>query len=148
MTEVNEQQREYLRRMPLTAGRDIDGIRFFACHAAPRNPLHEYRPADSDLWSTDAARGFCDVLLAGHTHVPFCRSVGARRVANPGSVGQSKYGGGRACYAIWQDGQLSLGSAEYPIEETVAKLRALPVSPEVREQLETVLRTGSLAALS
>ena len=73
--------------------------------------------------------------------------VGARRVANPGSVGQSKRGGGRACYAIWQDGQLRLESVEYPVEETVAKLRVLPVAPEVREQLATVLRTGSPAGL-
>jgi putative phosphoesterase len=148
MSVVSGQQREYLRRLPLTAGRDIKGVRFFACHAAPRDPLHEYRPADSDLWAKDVAKGSCDVLLAGHTHFPFCRSVGARRVANPGSVGQSKNGGGRACYAIWQDGELSLESAEYPVEETVAKVRALPVSPDVREQLEAVLRTGSLPALS
>jgi putative phosphoesterase len=144
MSVVNERQREFLRRMPLTAGRDIDGVRFFVCHAAPANPLHEYRPADSDLWARDAAKGFCNVLLAGHTHIPFCRSVGARRVANPGSVGQSKHRGGLACYALWEDGELRLESVEYAIEETVAKLRNLPVSPEVRDQLEAVLRTGSL----
>ncbi len=142
---LNEQQREFLRRLPLTAGRDIEGVRFFVCHATPRNPLHEYRPAMSDLWAKDAARGFCDILLAGHTHVHFVRSVGACRVANPGSVGQSKREGGRACYAIWEDGQLRLESVEYPIEETVAKLRNLSVSPDVRGQLEAVLRTGSIA---
>ncbi len=147
MSVVTEQQREFLRRLPLSAGRDVDGLRFFACHAAPGDPLHEYRPADSDLWTKDAAKGFCDVLLAGHTHVPFCRSVGSRRVANPGSVGQSKQGGGRACYAIWEDGQLRLQSVEYAIEETVSKLRNMPVSSRVRDQLEVVLRTGSLPGL-
>lgn len=145
---VSEEQREFLRRLPLMAGRDICGVRFFVCHATPSDPLHEYRPADSDLWTKDAAKGFGDVLLTGHTHVPFCRSVGARRVANPGSVGQSKHGGGRAWYAIWDDGELRLESVEYPVEETVAKLRNLPLSPEVREQLEFVLRTGSLAGFA
>ncbi len=144
---VNEQQREFLRTMPLTAEREIAGVRCFACHAVPGDPLHKYRLADSDLWDTDAARGFCDVLFAGHTHIPFCRAVGTLRVANPGSVGQSKRAGGRACYAIWQDCELRLESVEYRIEETVAKLRALPVAPEVRAQLEAVLRTGSLAGL-
>jgi len=148
MLAVNERQREFLRTMPLTAEREIGGVRFFACHATPAGPLHEYRPTESKLWDKDAARGFCDVLLAGHTHVPFCRTMGARVVANPGSVGQSKREGGRACYAIWQDGQLRLESTEYPIEETIAKVRALPVAPEVRAQLETVLRTGSLSILS
>ena len=141
---VSGQEREFLRGLPLTAGRDIDGIRFFVCHAAPGNPLHEYRTADSEMWAKDAAQKFCDVLLAGHTHVPFCRKVGARLVANPGSVGQSKHEGGRACYAIWENRDLRLESVAYPIEKTVAKLRNLPVSPEVRDQLEAVLRTGSL----
>jgi putative phosphoesterase len=147
MSVVGERKREFLRGLPLSAGRDVDGLRFFACHAAPGDPLHEYRPADSDLWARDVAKGFCDVLLAGHTHVPFCRSVGARRVANPGSVGQSKSAGGRACYAIWEDDQLRLESVEYAIEETVAKVRNLPVSSEVKDQLEAVLRTGSLPGL-
>jgi putative phosphoesterase len=147
MSVVSQQEREFLRGLPLAAGRDIDGIRFFLCHAAPGNPLHEYRSADSDLWTKDTAQKFCDVLLAGHTHVPFCRSVRARRVANPGSVGQSKHDGGRACYAIWEDGELRLESVGYAIEKTVAKLRNLPVSPEVREQLEAVLHTGSLVAV-
>jgi putative phosphoesterase len=147
MSVVSDGQREFLRSLPLTAGRDVNGVHFFACHAAPGDPLHEYRPADSDLWAKDAARGFCDVLLAGHTHIPFCRAVGSRRVANPGSVGQSKQGGGRACYAIWEDGKLLLESVEYAIEVTAAKLRRMAVSPDVRHQLETVLRTGSLPAV-
>jgi protein phosphatase len=144
---ITNEQRQFLRSLPLTAERLVDGVRIVLCHATPEDPLYEYRPAESDLWDVDAARLSCDVLLAGHTHVPFCRMVGARRVANPGSVGQSKRGGGRACYAIWQDGQLRLESVEYPVEETVAKLRVLPVAPEVREQLATVLRTGSPAGL-
>jgi len=141
---VSDEQREYLRGLPLIAGRDVVGIRFLLCHATPGDPLHEYRPAHSDLWARDAGQKFCDVLLAGHTHIPFCRTVGARLVANPGSVGQSKQGGGRACYAIWEDGHLRLESTGYPIEETVTKLRNLPVSPEVQDELETVLRTGAL----
>jgi putative phosphoesterase len=142
---LSDEQLEFLRRLPLMAGRDIDGVRFFLCHATPADPLHEYRPLDSDLWARDASQKFCDVLLSGHTHIPFCRAVGVRRVVNPGSVGQSKQAGGRACYAIWEAGQLRLESVEYAVEETVAKIRDLPVALEVREKLETVLRIGSLS---
>lgn len=146
MSVVSGQHREFLRRLPLMAGREIDGVRFLACHASPDDPLHEYRPADSGLWAQDAAKAPFDVLLTGHTHIPFCRSFGARKVANPGSVGQSKQQGARAYYAIWEDGSLRLESVPYPVEETIAKLRNLPVSPDVRDQLEHVLRTGSLPA--
>ncbi len=144
MSVVTDHQREFLRALPLTAERKVGDLRFFACHAAPGDPLHEYRPADSELWAQDAAKGFCDVLLAGHTHVAFCRTVDGRRVANPGSVGQSKQAGGRAYYAIWEDGRLQLESVEYELEITVAKVRKMPVSPAVRDRLESVLRTGLL----
>jgi len=144
MSVVSNEQREFLRRLPLTAERRVGDFRFFACHAAPADPLHEYRPANSELWTQDAARGFCDVLLAGHTHVAFCRAVDGRLVANPGSAGQSKQAGGRAYYAIWEDGRLRLESVEYEVEITAAKVRKMPVSPEVRDRLETVLRTGAL----
>ncbi len=141
---VNKQQRDFLRALPLTAERVIGGVRFFLCHATPADPLHDYRPSESELWDNDASAGFFDVLLSGHTHIAFCRRVDARLVANPGSVGQSKQAGGRAHYAFWQDGELRLESVEFPVEETAAKVSALPVAPDIRDQLVTVLRTGSL----
>jgi len=123
---TNDEQRQFLRSLPLTAERLVDGVRIVLCHATPEDPLYEYRPAESDLWDVDAAR--LSAMFCWRTHSCSLLPNGRRRrVANPGSVGQSKRGGGRACYAIWQDGQLRLESVEYPVEETVAKLRVLPV---------------------
>ncbi len=143
---ITAAQRDFLRSLPLTAERTLNGVRFSACHATPPDPLHEYRPGDSGLWDAELARGDTEVLLVGHTHLPFIRRLGRRTVVNPGSAGQPKHGTARACYAIWQDGELRLESVEYPIEETVAKIRAMPVSPEVREELIGVLRRGRFAA--
>jgi hypothetical protein len=39
--------------------------------------------------------------------------------------------------------KIRLESAAYAVEETIAKIRALPVPAEVRGDLITVLRTGS-----
>ena len=63
-------------------------------------------------------------------------------MVNPGSVGQPKHGRAEACYAIWEDGKLTLGSAAYDVEQTVEKLRRLPVSTAVFEDLAFVLRYG------
>jgi putative phosphoesterase len=144
MSVVSGEQREFLRSLPLTAERNVGGVRFFACHAAPGDPLHEYRPFDSELWVQDASKGDCDVLLTGHTHIAFCRPVDGRWVVNPGSVGQSKQVGARCYYAIWEDGRPRLESVEYDVEATAAKLKGMPVTPETRERLEIVLRTGTL----
>ena len=51
-----------------------------------------------------------------------------------------------ACYAIWQDGKLSLESAAYDVEETVEKLRRLSLSAAVFEDLAFVLRNGCIPA--
>lgn len=145
MSIVGEQRREFLRSLPLTAERVIDRVRFFACHATPASPLHDYREADSGLWDSNAGAGFCDVMLAGHTHIPFSRMAGGCQLANPGSVGQSKRAGARACYAVWEEEKLRLESVRYPVEHTLAKVGGLPVSAEVRRQLGNVLCTGLLA---
>ncbi len=145
---ITKDQRDFLRSLPLTADRTVGGVRFSLCHAAPPDPLYEYRPPDSPLWSAELASGVADVLLMGHTHLPFCRRLGSRMVANPGSAGQPKHGAARACYALWEDGDFRLESAEYPVEKTVAKIRTLPLTPEVQADLITVLQTGSTAALS
>jgi len=139
---IAAEQREFLRCLPLTAERSVGGIRFSLCHAAPPDPMYEYRSPDSPLWDVELARSSADVLLVGHTHVPFCRRAGSGMVVNPGSVGQPKHGAARACYVLWEDGEFRLESAEYPVEDTVAKIEALPLSPEVRADLSRVLRTG------
>jgi putative phosphoesterase len=143
---ITEDECDYLRRLPLTAERTVAGVRFSLCHAVP-DSLYEYRPPNSPDWDAELARAGGDVLLVGHTHLPFRRDAGGRTVLNPGSVGQPKHGAARACYAVWEDGELRLESVEYPVEETVAKIRGLPVSEEVRRDLISTLRTGSTAAL-
>jgi putative phosphoesterase len=145
---IANDQRDFLRSLPLTVERTVEGVRFSLCHAAPPDPLYEYRAPDSPLWDAELARGSADVLLVGHTHLPFCRRLGRRMVANPGSAGQPKHGAPRACYAIWEYGELRLESAEYPVQETMAKIRTLPVTPEVQAGLIAVLETGSTAVLS
>lgn len=140
---LTEAQRAFLRELPLRAEREVGAVRALACHAAPENPLYEYRNPDSDLWEADLAQGAAGLLLTGHTHLPFRRTYNGRTVVNPGSVGQPKHGRAEARYAIWGDGEIRLESAAYAVEETIAKVRALPVSAEVQDDLITVLRTGS-----
>ncbi len=141
---LTDEQKAYLRQLPLTAQREAGGQRFVLCHAAPSDPLFRYGPADPAFWTPEAAEVNADVLLVGHTHLPFILDLGARRVVNPGSVGQPKHGAPAACYAVWEDGAISLRSCRYPVEETVRKVLALPIDMCVRRQLAEVLATGAV----
>lgn len=135
-------EKAYLGSLPLTVSRMVDGKRFVLCHATPSDPLFEYVPPDSPTWISRAERVGADVLLAGHTHMPFVRAERGRIVGNPGSLGQPKTGNPNACFATWDGHRIELRTVAYPCEKTIAKLDALALPSEVVVDLAKVLRTG------
>lgn len=143
---LSEEQKAYLRSLPATAHRFVDGHNFFLCHATPSDPLFKYLPPESERWLSEVEAVDADVVLAGHTHLPFDLRLGGRRVVNPGSVGQPKHGAPEACYAIWRDGVVELKSTVYHTDATIRRLMALPIAPQIGEQLAGVLRDGQLLA--
>jgi len=136
-------QSEYLRSLRTSAIQNVDGLSFFLCHAAPSRPLFGYVAADSPEWKTESEACGTDILLAGHTHIPFIRAFGRRVVANPGSVGQPKTGSPLASYAVW-DGCLKLHSYAYDYETTARKIEQLSIPPDIKRNLAGVLRSGRL----
>jgi putative phosphoesterase len=136
---LTEEQKQYLRDLPLRAERVVDGVRFVLCHAVPSDPLYPYCLPDSPRWQQEIHSVEADVLLAGHTHIPFVREFADRTVVNPGSLGQPKTGSPEACYAVWEDGRLLLKTYPYPVERTMAKIRLLPIDARVKDALTAVL---------
>jgi protein phosphatase len=145
---LNLDQRAFLRSLPRTAARTIDGYRFFLCHATPTEPLFKYCPAEPAQWASEIGGLQADIVLTGHTHLPFIMNLEKQRIVNPGSVGQPKHGAPMACYALWENGRLFLQSCRYPVEDTVKKVFSLPVPREIRSQLAEVLLSGSLPGRS
>lgn len=140
---LSDDERRYLRELPLTTAAERGGQRFFLCHATPSDPLFAYCPPDSPSWTEEASAVEADVILVGHTHLPFVRQLGQRIVVNPGSLGQPKDGGPDASYAVWQDGQLDLRKVKYPVERTVAQIGRLDLPAETAAALQHLLETGS-----
>jgi protein phosphatase len=141
---LDTKQRAFLRDLPRTAARTIDGYRLYLCHATPTEPLFSYCPAEPARWAPEIGSLQADIVLTGHTHLPFTMDLEKLRIVNPGSVGQPKHGVPMACYALWENGRLSLHSRHYPVEETVKKIFSLPVPMEIRKQLAAALRSGFL----
>jgi protein phosphatase len=134
----------YLRTLPLTLVLERDGRSFFLCHAIPSNPLYGYCPEDSDLWAAELEQVEADFLLVGHTHTPFVRKIGGKTIVNPGSLGQPKTGKADACYAVWENGKLELKQFTYPVQRAVERIEQLSMPAQIRQDLITVLRTGSV----
>lgn len=140
---LSDEQKAWLRQLPLTAERDVGAVRFLLCHAVPSDPLFRYSPAGRGFWEDEAASVGADVLLTGHTHLPFVLALGGQKVVNPGSVGQPKHGSPEACYAVWEDGDLTLRARPYDVDATIGKLLGLPIDESIRRRLAEVLRSGS-----
>ena len=137
---------DYLKDIPVYREMSVSSTRFYLVHATPTDPLFGYCPADSPRWREQVNCVDADVLMVGHTHTPFVRREGGTSILNPGSLGQPKTGRPQACYAIWEDGEMSLKEYEYPVEETIRGIRAMPIAPDDQDALITVLRTGDMPA--
>lgn len=141
---LNEEQKKFLRDLPLRAELRRQNTRFYLCHAKPSDPLYGYCAAESPDWVSEIRAISADVVFVGHTHTPFMRRIGECLIVNPGSLGQPKTGKPDACYAVWQDGSFQLKSYPYPVGKTVEKLQALSFPRDVEHDLVTVLQTGSV----
>lgn len=134
----------YLRGLPVRQELTVNSTRFYLVHAMPSDPLFGYCPEESDLWKQEVESIDTDLLIVGHTHTPFVRHEGKTVIVNPGSLGQPKTGRSLACYAVWEDGTISLREFEYPIGTTIQGIRGMPIAVEEQDQLIGLLETGSL----
>ena len=139
-----EEDIEFLRSQPIQQEILLKSIRFYLVHAVPTDPLFGYCPERSERWQEEIDWINADVLVVGHTHTPFVRTVGKTTIVNPGSLGQPKTGRPLACYALWEDGKISLKEYEYPLWKAIEQIRAMPISVEDQDALITVLQTGVL----
>jgi putative phosphoesterase len=100
--QLDRSQRDFLASFESTVSiEDVDGIgAVLFCHASARN--------DTDIFLTDTPDARVSALMAGveaslvvcgHTHMQFDRSVNGLRIVNPGSVGMP-YGEPGAYWAM------------------------------------------------
>jgi predicted phosphodiesterase len=109
---------------PATFAQDIDGVgRVLFCHATPRSdteiftrltPAADIRAAFEDVAA--------DVVVCGHTHMQFDRTIGGLRVVNAGSVGMP-FGLPGADWLLVGPG-IELRHTSYDLERAAQRIRA------------------------
>jgi putative phosphoesterase len=98
---VTDDRKVYLRSLAPELRREVHGVRIRLVHGSPRR-MNEYLFADRDAGSLAriARSADCDVLVFGHTHVPWTREIEGVRFINTGSVGKPKDGDPRAGWVM------------------------------------------------
>jgi putative phosphoesterase len=142
-------------RWPLTLRFDIPGLgRVEFCHATPRDENEIFTrvtPAERlrEVFDPTGA----GVVVCGHTHMQFDRSIGAVRVVNAGSVGMP-FGRPGAYWLMLGPEGIELRRTEYDLEAAAEQIRRAgypsdfeilrpPSEAEMTERFEAVALKGS-----
>ena len=144
---LRKKHRRYLKGLPFHLEIDLDGLTMLLLHGSPRGVYDYVFPSLTTrslgaLFPEGAARP--DVLVAGHTHMPFVRRVGGMLVVNAGTVGKSMDGDPRGSWALIQvtEGRATarILRTEYPVDETLAAMKKAKMRKGLIKALRASMR--------
>ena len=102
---TSDANKAWLRELPREIRLEIGGRRVLLCHGSPRSTTEYLFETRSDGFLRQFTPGGkhdarADVIVFGHTHVPYHRIVDGVHFVNTGSVGRPKDGDPRAGYCV------------------------------------------------
>ena len=99
--DLSDSSLEFLSSLPMEQKLELNGKRLLMVHASPADPDEHLGPqTEESRLSELASIAGADIVVVGHSHVPFTRKVKDVLFVNPGSVGRPGDHDPRASYAI------------------------------------------------
>jgi len=122
--QLSAKQRADIAEWPATITMEVPLIgSVLFCHATPRNENElVFETTDEGIMQKVLADVTADVIICGHTHMQFDRTVAKRRVVNAGSVGMPFDEAG--AYWLLLDRDIQLRHTLYDLEAAAARIRA------------------------
>lgn len=138
--QLRPEHQNLIASWPATLSLHVDGLGdVLFCHATPRNDTDIFTRLTSDERLRPI---FADVkeelVLCGHTHLPFDRTVGKTRVANAGSVGMP-FGRTGADWLLLGP-EIHLRHTDYDLPSAAERIRQTHY-PEADKFVETYVLT-------
>lgn len=98
---TSEANKAFLRQLPHQLRREMEGHQVVLVHGSPA-ALNEYLYAEADaaIFRRHLAASGADVLIFGHTHKPFHKTLDGKHLVNSGSAGKPKHGNPAATYVM------------------------------------------------
>lgn len=148
---LKRKNREYLLGLPEDRELEFEGIGIRLVHGSPQGTFDAMYPSLTSrtlrAWFP-AGKPRPEVLVGGHTHVPFVRTVDGMLIVNAGTVGRPLDGDARASWALLE---LEEGHARarvrrvgYPVEKTVRAMKRIGMQKWRRRALELAVRRWPL----
>ncbi len=122
---LSEEQLAFLDALPERESLDLDGLgRVLFCHATPRSDEEIVTAITPDERLRRVLEGVEeDVVVCGHTHVQFDRTIDRIRLVNAGSVGMP-YEREPGAYWALLGADVELRRTEYDVEAAAEAIRA------------------------
>ena len=136
---LSDSSREYLASLPTELRFREGGRTILICHGSPVSvEEHLYPHTPIERFRELAIEADADIVVFGHSHIPFDLRAGDSWFINPGSVGRSDDGDPRASYAL-----LDLGGEEglqhlrvkYPVARSAQEIEERGLPPEFAEMI-------------
>lgn len=141
---TSEENKDYLRNLPHEIRLEIGNKKILVVHGSPKR-LNEYLHKDisDDYLEALLNEEEVDVLICGHTHVPYHKELKSGHVINVGSVGKPKHGNPSAVYALVEVNEkvnVEFIEVTYDVESTALAIEnsALP------NEFANILRSGKV----
>jgi putative phosphoesterase len=126
---LEDTARHYLAGLPQNLGQELpDGLKLLIVHGSLASNDDDIYPSITAAGLASKLRGVCpDILVCGHTHIPFVKKVGDILVVNCGSAGHPVDGDPMPSYAlvVTEHGaaRARIVRFKYDIAKTVTALR-------------------------
>ena len=122
--QLERSQRDFLAKLPEQASFSVDGLgEVLFCHGSPRSDEEIFTAATPEERLRPMLAGVTQrVVVCGHTHMQFDRTVDGTRIVNAGSVGMPY--GDTGAYWLLLGPDVVLRRTLYDLEDAAARIRA------------------------
>lgn len=122
--QLERSQRDFLAKLPEQASFSVDGLgEVLFCHGSPRSDEEIFTAATPEERLRPMLAGVRQrVVVCGHTHMQFDRTVDGTRIVNAGSVGMPY--GNTGAYWLLLGPEVVLRRTLYDLEDAAARIRA------------------------
>ncbi|WP_461204827.1 metallophosphoesterase family protein [Clostridium sp. DL1XJH146] len=122
---ISDDNRRYLKNLPTRLKLVCGKLEILVVHGSHR-AIDEYLYEDKEYLSQFEKTVQSDVIICGHTHIPYYLKIGDKHFINAGSVGKPKHGDSRATYVI------------VDIQESKVKCEIIKVSYDVESMVKAI----------
>ncbi|SEF64772.1 phosphoesterase, MJ0936 family [Caloramator fervidus] len=136
---LKEENKKFLRQLPYEMILKFEEKSIMFVHGSPRR-LNEYLKENSKEAQEVMEDFKYDILVCGHTHIPYVKRYGEKLLVNSGSIGKPKTGSPYANYVILnisQEVDVEICSVNYDYEVVAKEILKNGLPEKFAENIRT-----------